>query len=128
MANSRLLAIARQRCPKCLEGKVFCSFLGTHTHCPFCRIRYARESGYYLNAMFIAYVLGFLLVAPTAFYLYVKAVPVNLFFCIMAVVLLICWPLIFRYSRVLWLHLDQLLDPRLNEEPSVQGENPLSRH
>jgi hypothetical protein len=24
----------------------------------------------------------------------------------------IVWPLLFRYSRVIWLHMDQVMDPR----------------
>jgi uncharacterized protein (DUF983 family) len=62
----RLVAILRQRCPVCLEGQVFQSLLGMRSHCPACGIKYDRETGYFLNSMFIAYTLGFLILVPTA--------------------------------------------------------------
>jgi hypothetical protein len=34
------------------------------------------------------------------------------------------WPLLFRYSRVIWMHADQVLDPR---QPEAEAENSTSR-
>ena len=66
----RLWAVVRQRCPICLEGKVFRSLWGMNTHCPVCGVKFERETGYFLNSMFIAYTLGFLILIPTAVLLY----------------------------------------------------------
>jgi hypothetical protein len=30
------------------------------------------------------------------------------------------WPILFRYSRVIWMHADQVLDPR---KPQAESEN-----
>ncbi|MCB0044923.1 MAG: DUF983 domain-containing protein [Caldilineaceae bacterium] len=109
---SRMRALVNQRCPVCLQGPVFSGFLRTRTHCPVCDIRFQRESGYYLNAMFVAYVLGFLLLAPLALVLYFNAVSPLLFTLIIVSVITLLWPLVFRYSRVIWLHADQLMEPR----------------
>ncbi len=62
--------------------------------------------------MFFAYAIGFVIVAPTALVLYLRGVPMLWFTVIMSAELLLLWPFIFRYSRVLWMHADQLLDPR----------------
>ena len=56
---TRIGAILAQRCPVCLEGQVFDSLLGMREMCPVCGVKFERENGYFLNAMFIAYVLGF---------------------------------------------------------------------
>lgn len=112
MRPTRLSAILLQRCPVCLEGRVFRSLLGMHQDCPRCGIHYEREHGYFLNAMFFAYAIGFVIVAPTALVLYLRGVPMLWFTVIMSAELLLLWPFIFRYSRVLWMHADQLLDPR----------------
>ncbi|NJN81167.1 MAG: DUF983 domain-containing protein [Caldilineaceae bacterium] len=112
MANSRFRAILLQRCPVCLDGRVFRSLLGTHKSCPSCGIRFERETGYFLTAMFFAYAIGFVLIAPTALYLYLREVSVNWFLAIISGALILLWPFIFRYSRILWLHADQLMDPR----------------
>ena len=62
--------------------------------------------------MFIAYTLGFILIAPLALYLYFTQTPTLQFSLIIGAVIIVLWPLIFRYSRILWLHADQLMDPR----------------
>ncbi len=118
-APSRPMAILLQRCPVCLEGKVFRSFLRTNKDCPVCGVHFERESGYYLSAMFIAYTIGFILIAPLALYLYFMQTPTLQFSVIVGAAIIVSWPLIFRYSRVLWLHADQLMDPR-----AAAGDDP----
>jgi uncharacterized protein (DUF983 family) len=108
----RLIAILAQRCPVCLEGKVFNALLGMNKNCPACSVPFERETGYFLNAMFVAYAIGFLFIIPTAIYLYFLDVSVPVFSVIILVEMVVLWPLIFRYSRVIWLHIDQLIDPR----------------
>lgn len=112
MRKNRLMAALLLRCPVCLEGRTFRSLWGMYKHCPQCGILYEREHGYFLNSMFFAYVLGFLVVAPTALYLYLRGVSMLWFTVIVSTELVLLWPIIFRYSRVLWMHADQLLDPR----------------
>lgn len=114
--RSRLLAILLQRCPVCLQGKVFRSFLGAYKDCPHCGIHFERETGFYLSAMFVAYALGFVILAPTALYLYFRQVSGFWFSAIIIGEMLVLWPVIFRYSRILWLHADQLMDPRRPED------------
>ena len=112
MAKNRLISIALMRCPVCQEGAVFRSLLGMHSECPRCGIHYERETGYFLNAMFFAYALGFIILAPTALYLYLRGTSTLWFSIIISAETLLLWPLVFRYSRVLWMHADQLMDPR----------------
>ena len=116
--RNRLEAILLQRCPICLDGKVFHSFLGMNKQCPECGIVFERESGYFLNSMFIAYVIGFLVLAPVALGLYILQVTGRmqvsglLFWIVIIGLTGVLWPFIFRYSRVIWMHADQLMDPR----------------
>ncbi len=109
---NRFTAILRQRCPVCLQGKVFRSLLGMNKTCPVCGLQFERETGYFLNAMFFAYVLGFLILVPLTLLLYFLNASIAIFSLIIVVTMAIFWPMIFRYSRVIWLHVDQLLDPR----------------
>jgi uncharacterized protein (DUF983 family) len=113
---NRFTAVIRQRCPVCLEGKVFNALLGTNKQCPVCGLQFERETGYFLNAMFIAYVMGFLILAPLTLLLYLLDVSIPVFSVTIIVMMVICWPLIFRYSRVIWLHVDQVLDPRASPQ------------
>ena len=108
----RLFAILTQRCPVCLTGPIFRSFLEGHKQCPHCGVRYEREHGFYLNSMLIAYTLGFLIVLPSAFYLFWIDASIPFFSVAIIIETILLWPLIFRYSRVIWMHVDQMLDPR----------------
>jgi uncharacterized protein (DUF983 family) len=119
----RLLALLRQRCPVCLRGRVFTSIFGMHTYCPACGVKYERETGYFLNSMFIGYTTGFLVLAPTAILLYLLNVSILLFSVVIVVETALLTPLIFRYARLSWMHADQVLDPRRPESPtSLQKE------
>ena len=124
MAYNRLTAILLQRCPVCRQGRVFRSFLGMHPDCPHCGIHFERETGFFLNAMFFAYAMGFVIIAPTALYLYFRGVNTAWFTSIISAELILLWPLIFRYSRILWMHVDQLLDPRRPSTPSEPSSEP----
>ncbi len=112
MPRNRLLAILLLRCPVCREGATFRSWLRMYPDCPVCGVHFERETGYFLNAMFFAYALGFVILAPTALYLYLRGVSTGWFAAIISAETLLFWPLVFRYSRVLWMHADQLMDPR----------------
>lgn len=111
----RLLAILTQRCPLCLQGKIFHGLLAMNKDCPHCGLHFERETGYFLNAMFAAYGLGFLVLIPVSIYLAMHDVAVMTFSLATIAQVVILWPLIFRYSRVIWLHVDQVLDPRTAE-------------
>ena len=111
-SRGRAAALLQLRCPVCLEGNEFRSLLTMHKRCPVCGLHFERETGYFLNAMFIAYALGFLILAPTALALYVAQVPTVPFSLILMGEVLVLWPFVFRYSRVGWMHIDQIIDPR----------------
>jgi uncharacterized protein (DUF983 family) len=108
----RLKAILQMRCPHCLQGAVFSSFMKMYDTCPVCGIDYEREHGFFMMAIFIGYILGFIAAVPVLIILFLLDAPVVAYFVASTVVLVPLSPFIFRYARVLWLHLDELLDPR----------------
>lgn len=116
----RLLAILTQRCPVCLQGKIFHGLLAMNKDCPHCGLHFERETGYFLNAMFAAYGLGFLVLIPVSIFLAMREVSVMTFSLATIAQVVILWPLIFRYSRVIWLHVDQVLDPRAVNSEAVR--------
>jgi len=122
MLIKRISALLLQRCPVCLQGKVFSSLFGMYKTCPHCGVRFERETGYFLNAMFFAYTMGFLIVIPSAIYLFLRDVSIRTFSIAIILEVVVLWPFIFRYSRLLWLHLDQMMDPR--EAPITDSAKP----
>ena len=110
---SHLRAIVRLRCPRCLDGAVFARLWRMHPLCPSCGLEYEREPGYFTGAMYFSYALGLALCAPVGVALTVFA-GFSAIQCILAIAVMVplLIPLLFRYSRILWMHCDQLLDPR----------------
>ena len=80
--------------------------------CPVCGLQFEREPGYFMGAMYFSYGLGLVSAVPTCLYLFRLGVSDGLVIAAALLQLTLLSPLIFRYSRVLWLHLDQLISPR----------------
>jgi hypothetical protein len=80
--------------------------------CPVCRLRFEREPGYWTGAMVASYALG----VPILALLVLGVWLVTRWDIVWALALgdalfLVLAPFVWRYSRVIWLHLDWLLDP-----------------
>lgn len=113
----RLIAFLALRCPHCFHGKLFSGLWQMHEHCPVCHIKYEREQGYFMNAIFFGYILGFLAILPLNVLLYIREAPPIWFLIGTLLSLILLSPLIFRYSRALWMHIDEMLDPRPDPLP-----------
>ena len=112
----RIAKIVTGKCPHCLEGNIFASFLRMNEHCPVCGIKFEREVGYFMMAIFIGYILSFAIVIPVLVLLYlIVDLPIWGYIIAGGVTLVIAAPFIFRYGRIIWLHVDELLDPRVTD-------------
>lgn len=108
----RVGPVLKQRCPRCLDGPVFDGLLRMNRCCPRCDLRFEREPGYFTGAMYISYGLAVLSIAPPAVILGWLGLPGVWIFALIGLQLVLSSPLLLRYSRVLWLHLDQMIDPQ----------------
>ena len=80
--------------------------------CPVCDLRFEREPGYFLGAMYISFVLGLSAVALIATLLWVVTRWGFTKDMVWAVVLFLpLAPAITLFARVLWIYLDQMVDP-----------------
>ncbi len=106
-------AIARQRCPRCREGRVFRAFMAMNAVCPACGHRFEREPGYFLGAMYVSYGIAVALYLGLVVLLRLLIPSLSEGLALPAALLLFMpfVPLIFRYARVIWMHLDWSLDP-----------------
>ena len=106
--TSVLGGIWGQRCPRCRQGKVYRTPSAMNPHCPVCELRFEREEGYFLGAMYFSYGLACLIVAA-AYWGTVWLFPEWPFWCAPAVAVVVLLPLvpgITRYARILWLYFD----------------------
>ena len=109
---SKLWAILTQRCPRCQQGQVFARLIEIHANCPHCQLLYEREPGYFTGAMYLSYGMAVMVIAPFWLLLYALGTPYVWNMILAAVALVLASPIIFRYSRVLWLYIDQAISPR----------------
>ena len=115
--HSTIVDIFRQRCPRCRSGNIFQSsvFFGfpkMHRRCPACDLQFEREAGYFLGAMYISYGLALVIITLIAGLLWAITGWWITKDTIWAVVLFLpLAPAITYFSRVLWIYLDQTLDP-----------------
>jgi uncharacterized protein (DUF983 family) len=114
---STLNSILRQLCPRCRSGRIFRStvywgFPKMNDHCSACGLHFNREPGYFLGAMYISYGLALALIFAIGAILWVLtslrldkvAIWAVLFFLPLS-------PMLTFLSRVLWIYLDQTIDP-----------------
>lgn len=111
-ARSRWKAILARRCPRCLEGAVYQRIFKPNRSCAVCGLVFEREPGYFLGSFYVSYGIGAAVAIPTVLVvLYLKLAFVWLF-PVVAVWVGLFGPLIVTYSRVIWYHLDHVVDPR----------------
>ena len=97
------------RCPRCRVGRIFCGLFAMNYHCPECGLKLGREAGYFLGSMILSYVFGVPLLGLLTFaiqQLVLPSWPLHWVLFPAIVVFLPLVPLIFRYSRVAWIHLE----------------------
>ena len=111
-AFRHLAAIMTQRCPRCLEGPVFATLFRMHVQCPACGLLFEREPGYFTGAMYLSYGVALLATAPVWLVMVWFGYSLGEVLMVIAPLLILGSPWLFRYARVLWLHLDQAFDPR----------------
>ena len=107
----RLAAIVALRCPRCLEGRLWRGFLTMNEACPVCGLVFEREPGYFTGAMVVSYVIAVPTFGLIVIALLVAGLETGVALLLGAALYLGLAPFIFRYSRVVWLHFDWVLDP-----------------
>ena len=103
------------RCPACGKGTVFRGLLSMAPQCSECGLRYEKEPGFFLGASIAAYFIGAFSIVPTLIIcLLILKMDIFSTLGIGTAQLLILSPLLFRYSRLLWLHAEHKMTKRLH--------------
>jgi uncharacterized protein (DUF983 family) len=117
----RLRAMLKQRCPRCLQGSVFKRGMAMYYACPLCGVVYGRENGYFTGAMIVSYVLAAPIVALMAWVIWLlSGWSVEITLLATFVLFLPMVPNLFRYSRVVWMHFDRMVDSDPTSERYVE--------
>jgi len=115
---SAIGGIRRQLCPRCRQGKMFRAGvyrkpLSMWEACPVCGLRFEREPGYFLGAMYVSYALS---LPPVLLLVYaiwkLSGWPFDWSLAAAFVAFLPLVPVVARWARVVWMYVDQHFDPR----------------
>ena len=82
--------------------------------CSVCGHRFEREQGFFQGAMYVSWVLGvgyLAVLGVVAQWLLVPRIGIAWAFVCVVVIHVICIPAVFRYSRVIWAHLNVRTKP-----------------
>jgi uncharacterized protein (DUF983 family) len=112
--SSAILSLLKMQCPRCHEGPMFNgemlnpkNFDAMYSHCPNCGLRYERELGFYWGAMYLSYGLSVGVIFFVSLGIYYLAGDPDTWVYMTGVVvsIVLLTPFLYRYSRVLMLHL-----------------------
>jgi uncharacterized protein (DUF983 family) len=114
---SAITGILQQLCPRCRSGKIFRApiyrgFPPMYERCPVCKLKFQREAGYFLGAMYISYGVALVIILLIAAVLWVATNWRIDKITIWAILIFLPLALpITLFARVLWIYLDQSVDP-----------------
>jgi uncharacterized protein (DUF983 family) len=112
-----LMSILKQRCPRCragriFRGSIFRGFPKMFERCEVCDLKFEREAGYFLGAMYISYGLALVTIAIIATLLWsLTSWSIVKDIAWAAILFLPFAPSLTLFARVLWIYLDQTVDP-----------------
>lgn len=107
-----LRAALRLRCPRCGVGKLYSKPFSMFEHCPHCQLKFEREQGYFIGAMYINYGATVGIAVPG--YLLLDAftgMTINQQLALWVPFAVIFPLLFFHHARSIWLAFDQFFNP-----------------
>lgn len=112
--GNKLKSVLTTTCPQCHKGELFINknpyklenWDKMHESCSHCGLKFELEPGFFQGAMYVSYALGVALSVAVfvAVYVFFGLAPL-LFLVSEALILIVAAPLIFRYSRSIYMNL-----------------------
>jgi uncharacterized protein (DUF983 family) len=108
---SRIVGRAlRLRCPRCGRSPLYAGWFRMRERCDACGLRYEREQGYFVGAIYVNYAVTVVVAVGLVLGLDTAVGLTLAHQLVLGVALCVLVPLVFfRYSRSLWLSLDYLV-------------------
>lgn len=119
-----LYSVFANKCPRCHQGKVLsCSnpmaiskIIDTEPNCSNCGLKYEKEPGFFYGAMYVSYGLtSGIFIVMFILDLTVFNMDTTPFAILMISIILVTFPFVTRWSRVLWLNFFFRYQPELDK-------------
>ena len=105
----------RLRCPRCGLGRLFRRPFSMNSYCFHCGLKFEREQGYFVGAIYVNYAATVAIAVPGFFLLDAfTGMTINQQLAVWVPFAIIFPLLFFHHSRSLWLALDHLFNPAEN--------------
>jgi uncharacterized protein (DUF983 family) len=102
----------RLKCPRCGIGPLFRRAFSMYPNCPECGLKFEREQGYFVGAIYINYAATVLIAVPGFFILDLwTRMTIDQQLALWLPFAVIFPVIFFHHSRSLWLILDHLVNP-----------------
>jgi uncharacterized protein (DUF983 family) len=111
--ESKLYSIGALRCPRCHSGELFINknpykisgWDKMYEDCKVCKLHFEREPGFFQGAMYVSYGLGVAFSTSMVIINFLIGFDVFTFFVSNTLGLIVFAPLLFRYSRAIYLNI-----------------------
>ena len=102
----------RLRCPRCGVGALYVKPFNMYDNCAHCDLKFEREQGYFIGAIYINYAATVAIAVPGFFLLDTFAqISINQQLALWVPFAVIFPLLFFHHSRSLWLVMDHFFNP-----------------
>ena len=136
--SSKISSVLEERCPQCRQGQMFTHakynirhFDKMHNQCPECGLNFEVEPGFYTGAMYVSYAFSVAIFIIVGFFLFIFFSDPGILVYVMSTLLtiIVLFPVLFRYSRVIYLHLFGGIsyNPALNRSEDKSPSNISSK-
>jgi uncharacterized protein (DUF983 family) len=116
--NLSIVAILKALCPRCHIGKVTEGLLGIRPKCLSCEYSFYPESGFYLGAIAVGFLITAALTVPPMIILKILNVEIEILLGFPFIEFLFLGTFLTFYSKILWLHLEYQMSSRLDSSDS----------
>src|SRR5215470_11345385 len=98
------------RCPRCGRSPLYAGWFRMHERCAACGLRYEREQGYFVGAIYVNYAVTVAVAAGTVLVLdWIVGLTLTEQLVVGVALAAVVPLLFFRHARSLWLSLDYLV-------------------
>ena len=127
--SSKVYSIIYCTCPRCHNSKMFINenpyklenWDKMHSDCPSCNLHFEREPGFFQGAMYVSYALGVALSVAVLIVNLLIGFETTVFFISNTLALILFAPLLFRWSRSLYLNIFIRYDRTKDAGASVEN-------
>jgi uncharacterized protein (DUF983 family) len=132
LTAGKLTSVLQERCPRCRKGHMFRyarynlrDFDKMYEQCPHCGLNFELEPGFYTGAMYVSYAFSVAILIIVGFFLLIFFNDPGIYVYVITTLLtlLILFPALFRYSRVIYLH----VFGGVNYRPDYQEDSPFMK-